>query len=127
MLSAINCTKLVVASKGAAWPAPSIRCVLAVGIALDLELDPRLGADLLALLGRSVLADPFESRLARHISAAREAVELALLLGPGRGQARVLDVSGEGDGHLAARAGPGIGRRGGGSGHQPSVRAAQEG
>jgi hypothetical protein len=33
MASAISCTKLVVASKGAAWPAPSIRCVVAVGMA----------------------------------------------------------------------------------------------
>ena len=32
MVSAISCTKLDVASKGAAWPAPSIRCVLAVGM-----------------------------------------------------------------------------------------------
>jgi hypothetical protein len=33
MASAISSTKLDVASKGAAWPAPSIRCVLAVGMA----------------------------------------------------------------------------------------------
>ena len=33
MESAISCTKLSGASKGAAWPAPSIRCVRAWGIA----------------------------------------------------------------------------------------------
>jgi hypothetical protein len=32
MVSAISCTKLDVASKGAAWPAPSIWRVLAVGM-----------------------------------------------------------------------------------------------
>ncbi len=32
-MSAISCTKLVVASKGVAWPAPSISCALAAGIA----------------------------------------------------------------------------------------------
>jgi hypothetical protein len=32
MVSAISCTKLDVASKGPAWPAPSIWCVLAVGM-----------------------------------------------------------------------------------------------
>lgn len=33
MVSAITCTKLAVASKGAAWPAPTIRCILAAGMA----------------------------------------------------------------------------------------------
>jgi hypothetical protein len=33
MVLAISCAKLAGASKGAAWPAPSIRWVLAVGMA----------------------------------------------------------------------------------------------
>jgi hypothetical protein len=33
MVSAISCTKVAVASKATAWPAPSIRCILAVGMA----------------------------------------------------------------------------------------------
>ena len=36
-VSAISCTKLDVASKGAAWPAPSISCVVAVGMAAARE------------------------------------------------------------------------------------------
>jgi hypothetical protein len=35
--STITCTKLAGASNGAAWPAPSIRCVLAVGMAAASE------------------------------------------------------------------------------------------
>ena len=48
MVSAISCTKLDVASKGAAWPAPSISCVVAVGMAL---LEIRRGVRFLVLLG----------------------------------------------------------------------------
>ncbi len=41
IVSAISCTKLFVASKGAAWAAPSMRCTLAAGIAEASDLVQR--------------------------------------------------------------------------------------
>jgi hypothetical protein len=41
MASAITCAKFSVASKGAAWPAPSIRRVLALGIAAASDFTKR--------------------------------------------------------------------------------------
>src|SRR5262245_52449904 len=74
----------------------------ALWVALDLELDPRLRADLQALLVVQVLVDG----LARHVAPAGQAVELAVLPRPGRRQPRLLDVRREADRHLAAGAGP---------------------
>src|SRR4249919_251219 len=71
--------------------------VLAGRIALDLELDPGVRAELEALLVRNVLVDAIEAGLAGHVAAAGQAVELAVLLAPGRRKSGVNDVGGERD------------------------------
>src|SRR5262245_58713907 len=93
-------------------------------VPLHLELDSRPGADLLALLGGSVLVEALETGLARHLAATEEAGELAALTPPGGGPAGGLDVRPDGHRPLAARAGPGVGRHGRRSRHRPSVRTA---
>src|SRR4029453_325600 len=93
-------------SRGAAGLGDQV--VLAIRIALDLELDPRLGADLLPLLGGDVLFAPPGARLARHLAPAGEAVEPAVLPHPGGWQTWLLDLGGERNGHLAAGTGPSV-------------------
>src|SRR5215204_3785507 len=78
----------------------------ALGVSVDLELDPRLGAKLKALLVGGALVDPVEARLAGHLAAARQAIEVSVLPRPGARQARPRHLRGEAHRHLAAGAGP---------------------
>ena len=101
--------------------------VLALGVALDLELDPRLRAELSALLVRRVFLEAREPGLARHLALAAQAVEPVVLLDPVRRQPRLLDLGSEGNRHLAAGTGPGVWSGRPDLTHQPSVGTGQEG